>query len=278
MTFDLLNLLSVAAGVAAAVFLAITLAGIISALVLLGMLEIWLRRRIQEKAVHRYFFALNKADENPRLSVYISKTYPQEDSQGEIYFLLKRFSELGPRVISALAQMNSESFFQLHYRQICGQLLAVINNEAMYASQITEGAPRASRLVTGPLTDLLLLLSVLRNPLSIEILPAAKDARVALDRASREIDALQAYLGNAVNKVTFRFVAWTWAVLYALPLVGASTALIYQQYPAGLGWGGGLATSVGTLIAICLSAALALGSAVSGAVVLALLDRLLASK
>lgn len=298
---SLISLILVAVVATGGIFLAVVLGGLLSGLMTLGALELHFRAKIQEVALKKYF----------RLSQFNAKSVPQpaqdnaslaladflrgkydKSLHGRIGDYSRQLSELEQKekLVPTLAQMDAESLYRLHYRQICGQLATVVSNEAMQREQ----GKHLSAFT--PLTDVLVFLSLRRNPiLSIQQhepapagtppLPPERPAqpiekRADLDLALREIDGIQATLGSSLSKETFPYVLTAWCIVYALALIGTAISLPFFTYSGS--WFAASWTFVLHLLTIFAAAAtgivLALGSAVFGALTFTWFDRVLASK
>jgi hypothetical protein len=296
---SLLTLIIVAVVATGGIFLAVVLGGLLSGLMTLGALELHFRARIQEVALKTYFrlsqfktepeppaqSAPGKAHAAPlALADFLRGKY-DKSLHDRIGDYSKQLMDLAQKeeLVPTLAQMDSESLYRLHYRQICGQLATVVGNEAM--QQQGKHLPAFT-----PLTDVLVFLSLRRNPI-LSILqrdpappgagsPPPAETRADLDLALREIDGIQATLGSSLNKETFPYVLMAWIILYALALVGTAISLPFFTYSGS--WFAASWTFVLHLLtifaAIVTGIVLALGSAVFGALTFTWFDRALASK
>jgi hypothetical protein len=300
---SLLSLIIVAVVATGGIFLAVVLGGLLSGLMTLGALELHFRARIQEVALKKYF-RLSQFKAEPEPAAQSAQGKPQSASLALADFLRGKYDKsLHDRIgdyskqlmdlaqkedlVPTLAQMDSESLYRLHYRQICGQFATVVSNEVMQQEQ--------GKHLSGftPLTDVLVFLSLRRNPI-LSILqrePAPPGAagvvprppvekRADLDLALREIDGIQATLGSSLSKETFPYVLVAWCILYALALIGTAISLPFFTYSGS--WFAASWTLVLHLLTIFAAAVtgivLALGSAVFGALTFTWFDRFLASK
>jgi len=284
---NLVNLIIVAVAATGGIFLAIVLGGLLSALIVLGALELYFRAKIHQSSLEQYFKILcnSSQDTYDKLETFLIKKYPEHHDIAE--YSKKLFNIFDRRdLVPMIAQMDAESLYRLHYRQICGQLTAVVNNEAVQ---------RAANQALAPLTDVLTFLSsqrnrVLQTPFEVQSPKGeANDiARADLDLALREIDGIQAKLGNSISNATFPYVFLAWSMLYVPFLISTAIYLPFlhtDHAPPVSDWAWlfipvlafskyALAMTLATLVGIVLS----LGSAVFGGVAITWLDRILASK
>jgi hypothetical protein len=273
---SLISLLVVAVAATGGIFLAVVLGGVVSALITLGALELGYRAKIQRSVLERYF---RLGDEVPPLAaanplqVFLAARYPVPAAPAYAELLVQL--DLKHTLVPALAQMDADGLYRLHYRQICGQLMGVVNNEAL--------KKEGQQTVVTPLTDVLAFLSsrrtaVLRVP-ALQGPATTPDKRSDLDLALREIDGIQATLGNGIGKATFPYMQLAWIAVYGVTLILAALSLPFS-YTGSMG---ALSVTVVQHAFVVLGAALgglvlAIGTAVFGAVAFTSLDRFLASK
>lgn len=297
------SLLVVAVVASGGLFLVVTLGGLLSSLITLGALEISFRAKIQKSVLAKYFRLKQnkKADDNilslsryeENLRSYLSHKYknkPESDVKKYINSLIK-LESIGA-LVPTLAQMDPESLYRLHYRQICGQFQVVVNNEAMR---------RADASVYTPMIDILTFLSIQHNSVLQGNLVEIGEAhpgrkrrsdsdwmRYELDIAMREIDGIQAVLGSSLSKETFPYVLMAWSILY-IPIFMMTALSYYSVSFSSLLFEFTFSSLLGIVwisikfifvafIAFLIGLSLALGSAVFGAVAFTWLDRILASK
>jgi hypothetical protein len=267
------DLVVVAAWITGGMFLAVILGGLLSAVVALGVLELFVRAQLQKRALESYFRDFS-ASNHEKFRQFVLQKYepPTAGSRSEweppaaIRDYLHTVGRIeAERRIPALAQMDANNLYRLHYRQICGQLMSVLNNEAMQQGPVA---------IT-PLTDVLRFIASNRNPvLRGRLIDRPENApRADLEVALREIDGIQAELGNRISRSIFPAVFVVWTTLYAFPLLAKVASTISAASWLLLAQSLGLA-----LMAVFLAAILALGTAVFAAVAFSWFDRILASK
>jgi hypothetical protein len=270
---SLLKLIYFAVAVTGGIFLAVLLGGLLSALMTLGALELGYRAKIQKEALVEHFDVLANLNRGTMVEALRKRHgLGAEHIADYIGHLASSKLELAP----VLAQMSGDSLYRLHYRQICGQFMAVVQNEAISREALSE---EEGRNLFTPLTDVLQLLPIARRP-EREGFERPTDRRSGLDLALREIDGIQARLGRSINNATFPFVLVAWSALYVPTLIISAYNLPLFTYT------GGVFAIIWTLVQhvfVILIAALgggvfALGSAVFGSVAFSWLDRIFASK
>jgi hypothetical protein len=274
---SLINLIIVAVATTGGIFLAVVLGGLLSALVTLGALEVGLRSIIQKNALANFFVMPDLESDLKRSPLYafLLKRYSSDELASKYAQLFLNLVKQD-RLVPILAQMDAGSLYRLHYRQICGQLMGVVNNEAMQ---------REREHPFTPLTDVLVFLSnrrneILRGPFAGRVnIVQASDTRSDLDLALREIDGIQATLGNSISKATFPFVLGAWTVLYVPALIASVIYLPFSSSGAVIAVAVAVIQHLFVILVAALGArALSTGSAVFGAVAFTWLDRVLASK
>lgn len=270
---SLLKLIYFAVAVTGGIFLAVLLGGLLSALMTLGALELGYRSKIQKEALVEHFAVLAKLD--PRIvTEVLGKRHGFEAEQVTDY--VQHLTSSGLELAPVLAQMSGDSLYRLHYRQICGQFMAVVQNEAMSREASPEDDGRSPLT---PLTDVLQLLPIARRQQRLRV-ERSTDRRSGLDLALREIDGIQARLGTSISNATFPVILAAWSMLYVPTLILSAYNLAMFSYTGGffaITWTLVQHTFI-ILIAALIGCALALGSAVFGSVAFSWLDRISASK
>jgi hypothetical protein len=171
----------------------------------------------------------------------------------------------GVKFAASFLQMPERVLCRLYYRQIAGQFLAAVNVARTGGLEAKAPTP---------------VQAFLRRFL------AAADSRGrksgSIEEAVRQIDVLQADLGDAVLRAVMKIMIASWWFIYiALGMLAgfqvlrelAATSGIAERSGEWAGYLGGV-----TIIAIVGGAILALGSAASGLVAFIWLDRITAAK
>jgi hypothetical protein len=272
--FGIIKLLAVVVVITGGIFVAVVLGGLLSALVTLGALELGLRARIHKNALVDY---LERSRLPAEIRDFMTFRYKNRPGVEFAHFTdLVRDHDAKGVLLPIAAQMEPNSFYRLYYQQICGQLVAVVNNEALL---------KTAGQVFAPLTDLLLCVASSRNTaLRFNGLISKEDedersARAELDLVLREIDNIQAELGSSISKATFPVTVAVWILIYGPILVMAAIYLPFSYSGSVLGFTSTLVQHfLITAVALLGGIALSLGSAVFGSVAFSWLDRVLASK
>ncbi|WFU68645.1 hypothetical protein [Bradyrhizobium sp. CB2312] len=274
---SLLKLIFFAVLVTGGIFLAVLLGGLLSALMTLGALELGYRAKIQKDALAEHFNILRSASRDVIAEV-LRIRHGREAEHVADY--IQSLASSGVALAPVLAQMTGDSLYWLHYRQICGQFMAVVQNEAMSREALSE---EDGRSFFTPLTDVLQLLPIARRPdvfFERQSFERPTDRRTGLDLALREIDGIQAKLGRSISDATFPVVLFAWSAVYVPTLVVSAFNLPFFIYAGGffaIAW-----TLLQHVFVILLAAfvggVFALGSAVFGSVAFTWLDRVFASK
>jgi hypothetical protein len=262
-----LELIAVAVTATGGIFLAVVLSGLLSALLTLGALELFFRAIIQRSALNRYLKSVRLRDNPAFRDFLIRKNGPIVAVDAYIGQLVDQ-SDLVP----ALAKIDGRTFYQLHYRQLCGQLASMIANEGLRLQHYT------------PLSDVLGFIAESRGLTLVQpTLPSAEDSdqkeRYFLDLALRQVDVIQAELGSQINKSVYGWTFGVWILFYLI-------ALVFSWVHFSAGTGGGLLSMglammqniVLVVIAIVAAVPLAFGTAVFSGVAFIWLDRMFAAK
>lgn len=229
----------------------IIIGGGVSGLVVLGLVQVYARERIQRKILFRFFGGP-------------WRHYPSPFGAALMRLRFGRYS--GPaRNAANLLHMPERVLCRLYYRQISGQFLAAVNGEAT--------GNRGSTPVIDWLSN--------KNEGSPDE-PAAGSSRSKLETAVRQIDILQAYLGDAVIKSVMRAMTVGWSLLYTIVGLAAQSsrfetlrtggAVESGLWPWLVFWGPSAA------VAVLIGLALGLCAAACGLVAFSWLDRFTAAK
>jgi hypothetical protein len=281
------GLFLVAATGSATLAMTIILSGVLSGLVVFGVLELMFRESLQSRAIREHFPRYGRQDDFAR---FIEEKYETIfRSSGKKLPVPReylRWIEHGD-FLEIASNGDPEHFFRLNYRQICGQMQSVIVSEAEHlsAGQVT------------PMTDLLNFTGYTRKDRRTEWAPIFRRepsrfeegvpeiervrvaARSYFEDASREIDKIQVLLATKLNDATFPFVFWIWFAIYALLIDGWFVTRAWFGFAGPLDY---LLAVVwyplGLLLCTGVGAGVALGSAVVGAIAFTWFDRFLASK
>jgi hypothetical protein len=274
----LLTLIAVAVAFTGGIFLAVAISGVLSAFLTLGLLELFFRARMQRSALSRYFQGFTLGDD---FYNFLRRRYGESDA---LSVYAGQIQELEPNrdILPALAKMDGRTFYQLHYRQLCGQLASVLANE---------GLRSGNRDFDAPLTDLLSFIAERRSKMRARARTAASPAgpgresdsgnedRYYLELAMRQVDVVQAELGSHINRTVYGWTTGLWTATYvtvftiswvdfALPAMTSATLMALA------------ALKIVVLIAFAFLAGLllAIGTAVFGGVAFTWLDRVFAAK
>jgi hypothetical protein len=295
----ILRFITVATTATGGIFLVVILSGVLSALLTLGALELFFRARIQRSVLLKYFARMDFGDfarfvsrrYNIPLSPDVNRAIAQPTVQVQpgdpaivVYSKSIANQFYARNFVSSLAQLDPNTFYQLHYRQLCGQLATVVTNEGLLFQ---------TRRTFTPLSDVLAYISekkagtlniLTRTSESVE--PSSDpniisiEDRYYLEKALRQIDAIQAELGNRINNVVYGYAVALWALFYFIILFFGASANLRIPGQAGF-WAvaGQVVEVVATMIfAFLVAMALAVGTAVFSSATFTWLDRVFASK
>jgi len=175
---------------------AIILAGFVSGLVMLGLLQLYARERIQRVVL--FHFLRNPEQENGfwRSGLVLLGLSGREASA----------KEASAKEAASLLGMPERALCRLYYRQISGQFLAAANAEAARSGQKGEAKP--------------LLAALTRSSSAHPPTPGE------LEAASRAIDVLQVRLGDAVAKAAMA------AMVVLGPSSSSSSACLLPWIPS----------------------------------------------
>ena len=239
---DVVGLLPTLAQTVAFIALIIVLAGFVSGIVAVGVLQIFARAAIQRRVLW-WFFDTEEWEDPWRFK---RSRWPRR--------IYGKWSGMRPRAWRAaeILRMPEPLLSRLYYRQITGQLMAAANAEA------------SGGLGAGPTSVLDALARSRREERHPDTMgPAAEHGEpdsARLHAASRSIYILQAELGEANARAVSLWLAAIWAVAYVSAGIRASLGPSFR-YPSGgfflvLSQLGDLAVllAVAALLAACSSA------------------------
>jgi hypothetical protein len=222
-----LTIIWVTGGATIAFFITVILSGVLSALVTLGVLEVFGRRTLQKNLMVRFLSDGGRSG----------------------------FGSLETDTLAKLVGMTPDVLFSLQYRQLCGQIMAAINNEGAAATEME--SPSST-----PLLDYLSGLYN-RGPVSREL-----PSRAKLEQAVREVDHLQAFLGERISSTVYGIVLTIWFVIYtavSLVVILNSNQSIWPSV-------------ITVLLGLLLGGILAFATAIVSGILFVWLDRLIALK
>lgn len=244
---SLLGMTAVVAWTTFHIAVAIILGGFVSGLVSLGFLQVYARERIQRVVLYRFF-------ERPA----------PEAGFWRSGLMMFGFVERGANAKTAayIVGMPERALCRLYYRQISGQFLAELNAEAAQDGKRSQPTPFLDHMRKG--------------------LKKGPTATHEIDYAGRQIDVLQAQLGDAVTKSAMSAMTMIWGLFFLAVGIMAS-ADRYDVLRSAGELGPGVLAWLGfwvPYLAMAVAAALVLGicAAACGLVALNALDRITAAK
>jgi hypothetical protein len=232
----LLKYIGIAVFSSIGIFATVVFAGTLSALIALGVFALVSRDRIHRAELQKYCAPINAAN---RLEIvdFIAQRYAgvpiAQIAAGRYADYLINHNERGD-LLPAIMQIPAGTLYRLHHRQICGQLMAKLS---------TEGPLISGRKIATPLSDVFMFLAEssglsagdkLKDAISFQgifIGPAfqAVDAedteRNYVETATRQIDVIQANLGQRINTASYSYATVIWIFLYVILLTGAVTGV-----------------------------------------------------
>jgi hypothetical protein len=303
--------ISVLGPAVASIFAAVVLSGALSGIITLGLVELFLRSTLQRGVVTNLFRRANDTERSNPLTDFLNKKYqappplpsgitpPAAPTPGVTgsgysdaaitdYATSLHKAGSGAEMLANLLSIPDTTLYRLHYRQLCGQIMAAVSRESIITGD---------RQVFTPVIDMLAYLSSSRNSLFDTPHPATGDApgtqpassgfsrefptaerlRLDVDRATREIDQLQAALSERISRYAFGTSFFVWVVAFALIAYSARRSLDFSTDVSSL-LSRIAGNMVATAIALILSCVLAFASAVVASIVFAWLDRGFSSK
>ena len=297
---SLLNLITIAVLASGGTFFAVVLSGLLAALVMLGVFELFSRAKLQRSTLQKYSENFGGLGSDRLRVLAQARDDTTDDSRYTNLLYLQEMQKKG-ELFPYLAKMEGKTFYQLHYRQLCGQLADVVSSESARLEMSAFGSP---------LLDTLVCIAEIRGDVRAEELEPDSDQagmvsgpasshpdyanRYFTDLALRQIDVIQAELGSQISRTVFQRIMVVSTVLYLLTFistgalhsiqnpftnvlsVGNNVVLSYVQagYSALISLISDLvAAIISVLIAGILALALGFATAAFGSVAFSWLDR-----
>jgi hypothetical protein len=243
---DLFRDLGLAVG---GLFITVLLGGTLTGVICYGYTEIFSRRRIQHDQtvalvdgplirafeMEGYASALERLRRrySPDYSAQSDGAFQRERRVARYIARIRKALKNEEGFVPTLLGLPHRAFYSLHYRQLCGQMAARINREAMDAGS-------ENRTPAEPLTDALSLIApgweeaLPPQAIMAEFGPGSKrldafDRHSRSERAMAVVDLLQIRIAEAMNLHVLKLSASITAVMFTILAVSGASYLNFAE-------------------------------------------------